>query len=56
MAKVVKEFTDKETRVLYTVGSEYSGTKQRESELTEKGYLEVEKEKVEIKKPTTKKK
>ena len=42
MAKVIRAFTDKETRQFYAVSSDYTGSKERIKELTDKGYLSAE--------------
>lgn len=42
MAKVIRQFQDKETKVDYKVGADYTGSKERVSELVGKGYLSIE--------------
>lgn len=40
MSKVLKQFTDKETKKKHLVGSEYEGSNSRISELFSKGFLD----------------
>lgn len=37
--EVIKRFRDKNTKKIYSVGSDYKADKQRVDELTKKGYL-----------------
>lgn len=41
-AKVIKEFTDKYTKIRHSVDSVFEGTKERVEELAGKGIVEVE--------------
>jgi len=54
MAKVLIEFTDKFDHKRYSVGSEYSASKERMEHLQSRGIISIT-EKVEIKQATEKK-